>query len=459
MKRELEIIKAILSTRGYVEVLDRNNLHLSVRHFADPKSKILFQEIERNGNNTMMLKYNTVLQNNKIDIETMFKYINNVDLVTEVNNLISNYNKQAIETIFRNNKSIPDINIQVKNLTSELYDLGLKETSNSYNLTEFIEKKMIEDYTRTSEIVGYRMNRMFEIERVLGGLQSGLTIIGGRSNSGKSTLLNNWIIDLLESNKDVFVLAFSLDDTIKETLNTMQSILSSGGLSRTDCKTPNLLGYIDGERVQRAVFKFGKSIMKNADTMYLESSEALKDFADDRLKIFDMETIQSFHQLEDMLKHKINKHRNKKLVVTLDGMLNLDVSKNSIHGDVNSEHTLRANLLKQLADIYDIPLIVTTELRKNNTQTMRFQEPTKDQILYTSKYNYNAKAIFLISHNDEHGLENNLVANKLIVAKNKFTEKKKPMFYRFFRKQGYCIIDNNSEVESMYKKSIGEKDV
>jgi len=447
---EIKILNMILKTMNYTEILDRNGLKLSSRHFRNDKNIILYKEIERLGNNKLILKNSLELQYNKIDVSTMFEYTNNIDLVAGVDSLIAEYNKNQIAKIFRDNKTDSNINSQVKNIISDLHTLGLSETSTSYNLTEFIERKMIRDYERISSIIGYRLNRNYLLERVIGGVQSGLTLIGGRSNSGKSTLLNNLIVDLLESNKDIFILSFSLDDTISETLNTMQSVFSEGGLSRVDCKTPKLL-----EDQTRSVYRFGKNVNKNATELYIKSINELKKYSDKNLKIFDMETIQSFHQFEDMLKHKINKHKNKKLVVTLDGMLNLDVSKNSIGGDVNSEHTLRANLLKQIADVYNVPLIATTELRKNNTQSTKFQEPTKDQILYTSKYNYNAKAILLISHNDEFGLEENLVANKLIIAKNKFTEKKAPLYYRFFRKQGYCIFDESDIVENMYKSSIG----
>ena len=69
-----------------------------------------------------------------------------------------------------------------------------------------------------------------------GGLYSGVVMIAGDSNLGKTALISNIALNVIQNNNDVYVMDFSLDDAMPDKLARMAAC--SGKIVINSVKTP-----------------------------------------------------------------------------------------------------------------------------------------------------------------------------------------------------------------------------
>jgi len=245
----------------------------------------------------------------------------------------------------------------------------------------FLKAKLeLESTNYNLGLMGYKLDSFTHLADCLDGIQPGLYIIGAETNVGKTAFLTNIFLDALLSNKTLTGIYISLDDNKNTITNRLLAMIS--GLGINDVKRPKLLTL-----EQRASLEFAYQ------TLFSLAQSG-------RIDIRDAASIKSVEELEETISDYIT--TSSQLLVCIDGIYNLPVKTLS---GLREESIFRANKLKLLSDMYNIPLIVTAEVRKrparmSDTKTQQNIPPTIDDLMESSKFAYNAHVIWILHPED-----------------------------------------------------------
>lgn len=258
-----------------------------------------------------------------------------------------------------------------------------------------------------NKLIGYDLNKFPTIAKNFDGIQPGFYIIAADANVGKTALLANLCLDLLETNPDTKVLYFSLDDSLVETSYRFLGI-------RADLPINTI----------KAPLRDPANLPK-VQAVHLEYLELFKS---NRFFLYDLRTLDKADRIEEIIKTE----NNQKLVVFLDAIFNIPTANS---GDIRVANMERAQYLKSLVDKYRIPLIVTSEIRKKPVEAAKNRQPGMHDIMETGKYAYNANAILMLSMKNA---ENKVNTSELKVefVKNKFSSFKGDITLLFTRDKG-----------------------
>ena len=118
-----------------------------------------------------------------------------------------------------------------------------------------------------------------------------------------------------------------------------------------------------------------------------------------RLDVRDISEISTAAALEGLIREKAS--GDDPLVVCVDALFNLSVWDDAAGpSGIREENIERANILKRLSSDFHIPVWTTAELRKrgynDKPRDVAGDPPTIDAIMETSKYSYNANAVFML---------------------------------------------------------------
>jgi replicative DNA helicase len=207
-------------------------------------------------------------------------------------------------------------------------------------LTKHLADKYDRDMSRDPDKpLGYGLTKFEGLAKNIDGIQPGFYIVAADTNAGKTSFLCNLTLDLLDSNEDLTGIYFSLDDSRDVILNRFLSIKTGIPLNRVQRPQPE---------------KYGKLLRGGYDS--------LTDLAKGgRLFIRDMSEIQNIQSMEIEIKRRIKIEGH--LFVVVDALYNLDIGLDT---DTRRENIERANRLKALSNIYQIPVICTGELVKSS---------------------------------------------------------------------------------------------
>lgn len=316
----------------------------------------------------------------------------------------------------------------VENFVLEKESLKLDQI-NSLQPTELkkvlSEKKQREE-NRIEELLGYRLKKFKQIEKDIEGLQSGLYLIGGDSNTGKTAFIINLFLDAIEANSDLYGLYFSLDDNSDVILNRMLAMKAN--LPINSVQKPKYLNEVE---------------RKDREKAYKE----IQEMAETRFNLFDISKINKFELLEYHIQRALEE--NKKIIVAIDGLHNLDTGKEE---SIRVENITRANLIKTLVDRFNIPILTTVELRKPDTNK-RDRRPSLHDINETGKFAYNANIVWLLHNENADELQNEEIGKPVTInlqyAKNKLSHIRADRYLQFFRAK--CFI---GEAEKPVYESI-----
>lgn len=273
-----------------------------------------------------------------------------------------------------------------------------------------------ESYHRTG-ILGYKLGKQFEdIMYKLDGVQPGMYLLGAISNVGKTSWLLNLCKSLVESNEGLQVVFFSIDDNFRKiyfrlmAMQTMREInyVSNIGQNVTYNKTLS-----DDER---------KKILSLMENGKKKVDELLKRFT--LLDEIDGNNLEYIEQTIEKL-YVVNK----KLVVVVDNFHKIRTP--SVSGsDPRSRFTFLSEEMKRITNRFDIPLLMTVELRKPNGN----KPPTADDLKDTVDLHYDSDVVFLLHSDSERNKDSTKFIDAridgtvypspivdLIVAKNKLS--------------------------------------
>lgn len=261
-----------------------------------------------------------------------------------------------------------------------------------------------------------------------GGLYAGVVMIAGDSNLGKTALISNLALNVIQNNDDVYVMDFSLDDAMPDKLARM--VACSGKIVINSVKTP--LKY------------------KNYPIMIMRRKKALIDLRGmtDKYRAYDS-SFSTF--VEDIHQEIVNKliyfdeHKiNKKLVVFIDNFHDMDIRDQPNLSAKDKFDTL-AQWCQDFSTKYNITLVCSAELKKLNGT----RRPQLDDMRESVKIKYAAKAVLLV-YNEVHykgeaaniyySVNNNPYKQPIFevhFAKNKFGTYKGRNFFEFYPDMAY----------------------
>ncbi|MBX3009751.1 MAG: PriCT-2 domain-containing protein [Melioribacteraceae bacterium] len=256
-------------------------------------------------------------------------------------------------------------------------------------------------------LIGHPLSTFKKIAEYTDGIQPGFYIVAAEANVGKTAFITNLCLDLLDTNPDIQVIYFSLDDSKRSTINRLLSI-------KTHCSINSLRRKIDDKSL--------------AATVEQGRSELIELAQKDRIQFYDLGDVTKIEEVESIISN--NKHPQK--VVFIDGVYNLQVESSE---GIRVENIKRAQTIKEIVDKNKLPLIATGELRKKSKDDSKDKKPTLHDLNETGKYSYNANVVWLLSFKNADKNEKSIIV-ELEFAKNKLSDFKGSIDLNFIREKG-----------------------
>lgn len=269
----------------------------------------------------------------------------------------------------------------------------------------FEEQFLLDDTRDPNKLLGFPLTKFKELAGHVDGLQRGFYLLGAESNVGKTAVLTNMCLDVLETNPDVTVVYFSLDDSRKYTAYRFLSIMTQLGINETHKQQT--------DPVKQLLLESGRK-----DILDLARSG--------RLIVKDTSEVCTIDELKAVIKDIPHKS---KLVVIIDGLYNLEVGER-FKGGIREENIERTRQLKLLVDTYGIPILTTGELRKKAKDEGKDKAPTVHDLMETGKFAYNANVVWLL-YSKAADLSSDEPILTLEYVKNKLSDYKGVQFLSF----------------------------
>jgi len=332
--------------------------------------------------------------------------------------LINDYHKERSKRLYVENykkllRKGLDLNEtgDIEKHIERLHSFRGTKTEPSVTLDLYLEEKYKKDSQRDKDtLLGYKLKKFSRIAKEIDGIQPGLYIIGAETNIGKTAFLTNIFLDLLETNEDLGGIYFSLDDNRDVIIDRFISILTGIEINRAKRKQDNPR---DTEKINGAYEKLRELSIKG------------------RLDVKDLSEVNHIDILETEIRDRVKGD----FFVAIDGLYNLEVGR--AYSGIREENIERAQKVKALVDIYKIPILCTGELRKRQKGESEEKRPTKDDIMETGKFSYNANLIWLIYPEDRESFEQSDSPTLILkYDKNKLSEFRSSHNLEFIKSKG-----------------------
>ncbi|PTY93093.1 DnaB-like helicase C-terminal domain-containing protein [Heyndrickxia sporothermodurans] len=344
--------------------------------------------------------------------------------------------------------------------TSEKEELSVSE--NEVLMEDFFETtedelEEFEQYT-WNKGEGYKVPSFPILEQRLEGLEAGLYLFAGESNSGKSAAMMNLLYDIAtHPENNLFGVYYSLDDSKNEIIPrviAMNELIPIGVASKP-------------QRYQKKI--------DNAE----EGSATYQDWLDKRVnglnrlkelkqqwKVVDGNTIKNAEQLYDHIK-KVKRYLkafdpDKNLIIAIDALNDIRFATKNLKPG-NELNSAIAKTVKEWAVEFDIPVLGSTHLRKLNQN----RRPVLDDLKESGEYVYEASVVWLV-HNDvsknkqaanvyynAEGVEEKMPILELDWAKNKKSSFK-GRTYQYFTPEMSKLSECQVDVMKRYDALIYE---
>jgi DNA primase catalytic core len=280
-----------------------------------------------------------------------------------------------------------------KDLKGKLLKIKAKPTQSfDYELAEIFKK---DDTRDPNKLLGYPLTKFKTISQKINGIQPGFYLLGAETNVGKTAVLTNLTLDVLETNPEVNVLYYSLDDSRVYTAYRFLSILTQFHINEVKKK---------------------QSEVSRQELLDDKRSRVLNYIKEKRLIIKDISEVNHIDELE----LDIREIEKENLIVFIDGLYNLEVGKGT--GSIREQNIERATRVKLLVDSYALPIFTTGELRKKTKEESKDKKPTVNDLMETGKFAYNANLVWLLYSNTQEELKQDEPLLTLEYVKNKLSD-------------------------------------
>ncbi|MES9681737.1 DnaB-like helicase C-terminal domain-containing protein [Gottfriedia acidiceleris] len=285
------------------------------------------------------------------------------------------FNTVTTPTLFNTNPNeiTPDLVREVAGDTVPFFRTKMLETIEA-----------VEEYSWTRGEMGGLDWGFDSLNKAFEGLNTGVHLIGGQSNIGKSSFMLQLAWQISQANQLVtperprkaFVLYFSLDDNNNELVPRLVAI---------------------DQRIPINVVRFPKKYQDNATYMQKRAQGVitLKESVDyinmqDVNNGSDIEYIQETMEMYHVELQKVDP--NYQLVVFIDNFHDITIGDEKLRHKTGAEkYDHIADSLTKIATKYDCPIVCTAEFRKLNGN----RRPTTEDLRDSVKILYEAKAVML----------------------------------------------------------------
>lgn len=266
---------------------------------------------------------------------------------------------------------------------------------------------------------------------VMSGIQPAFYIIAGEEGTGKSSLSLNLAMNILKAEpKRVYVLYFSIDDTVEEVIARLLAM--EAGLDINAMKNPR-------HEIERNS-RYSQEQIRHWLDRYHAALATLRGMAP-YLMVKDESEVKDIHDMERIIRtfKQIAEEDGRQLVVFIDSLHRITNSR-KFHQTVREAAMEISNSLKRWRNTYKLPVIATAELRKLNDRGG--VRPTADDIKEASDFKYDVNVMLLL-YNDLrsrkeyaelkflHGDELHPVI-ELNVDKNKTSSFQRRLYFMFY---------------------------
>ena len=315
-------------------------------------------------------------------------------------------------------------------LTKSYADIKRKQrefAQKSGNLEEIFHqqaKDVRKSFGECRQLNGFKMNRFHKLQELFDGFpdRECLFAVAGDANIGKSTWIREVSWDLAQSNPDAIVLYMSIDDSIKD---VMMALVAR-----------------EAEYARSTIYKYGKLRSEVSEDSKSDIVERIDQTWEKVLRqknyiVADASQGSSITNLEDHLCYIRKTFPDKRPIIFLDNFHKLRYSEDMA---IREKFIDMVQTLKELTQIEDIPIVMTVELRK----TENGKRATLNDIAETKQIEYDAKVVLMAHqemhhnpetmlkwHRDTYGDPCHLPYLEMTIAKNKHTDKKCAIGYRF----------------------------
>lgn len=205
------------------------------------------------------------------------------------------------------------------------------------------------------------------LSRRLTDFESGVGVIAGEPNFGKSTLLVNMALQSLQLNEDLIVVDVSLDDPGKK--RYIQYMAAITGMFYQEISTDPALLTANQLVSKEAAHNTIQELYKSGRLWTFESWEDIK------LKSGSSRTLQvnEFETLFTLMSHIRKFFPTKKIVFFIDAWNNLDYSSGKGFNDT-AQQSYYVDLLKAESSKYEIMSIISAHLRKTNNKKPQLED-------------------------------------------------------------------------------------
>lgn len=282
------------------------------------------------------------------------------------------------------------------------------------------------------------------LDRGLDGLQTGLILVAGKWNVGKTSFLQTLGLNLLKDASN-YVLYFSIDDpAVPTTIPRLVSNLST--ISTNSVANP--IYQIDQNTTLDMAEKL---ILKQRRE---EAINLLKQYSS-RLGIKDASDGYDTEYLERIIKIYRAIAKDRKLIVLVDFFNMVEWKKKAERTEIETQ---LAFFFKQMSGKYDCPIVCTVEANKGIADS-KIQE---SDIKGSSALQFRSTLTLLLSSSfeadessemffyDEKDIPQPVV--KLKVAKNKGSSFRKSLYYKFYRESGRYVECTEEEQKEYARK-------
>jgi replicative DNA helicase len=324
-----------------------------------------------------------------------------------------------------------------------------------------------------SDLSNMRMKRVSEkyfgweianfpiMSEALDGLHEGLILIAADTNIGKTTLLTNIVIGVLQANVEAEVIFCSFDDSIRSIYNYFISRLAGVSMN-------NLWKYqrdgVEFEQVESAKRELQGYI--DNDQLFFYEPRTLKDLEE----VIRLKYIHATHEGRYTPDTKVMPSP---FIVFIDGWDYISGLK--ARGELEKDVEI-ADSIKNLVTKYELPIICTSEIRKEQTQQyLKPGQVPKKRLLTTSDVSgskrkiYRSNSVILLQPDNTQEFHDSSCTTADIIAnysKNKMGAVKGLSRLRFRKLcskideigligTGNYVFGQDNKVDSFYKTVIG----
>ncbi|GIV21855.1 MAG: hypothetical protein KatS3mg023_3606 [Armatimonadota bacterium] len=234
------------------------------------------------------------------------------------------------------------------------------------------------------------------IPAMLNGWSSGLLLIAGQSNHGKSSLAVSLGLQFLQANPNLWILDFTMDDDIRDRISKYIAILS--GLSPDAVKMEHeyltkLGGSVRERYLQRLDYAY--DIMASLDRLIVLDAQGMYEVlhGEENAHGIVAPSIETVQRITQQLYLQLRGTEDQILVI-IDAINDLIVEQSPNIGD-NERLARIGSAMMNISQLYNARIIATSHARK----VTNWRKPRMDDVYGASALKYAAKVITFV-YND-----------------------------------------------------------